>query len=301
VNRKQIFGFSLGGLGLGLGMGLLISWLLVPVQFIDTTPASLRVDFKDEYRFMIASAYASNFDLLRAQARLDTLADPDSLSALGEQAQRMMAGNSPVADIQTLAGLSTALEKAGTSGNNPTNTITPGITPTSLESATPTSGTPASPTTTATSFFNITPFATPFPTAEPSLTPEQKPISTLPPRPTQTPSPTPSQPFTLVKQVTFCESDQPGQLQINLTDSAGKPAAGIELVVAWVSGEDHFFTGLKPELGYGYADFTMTENIEYALSLPAGGTRVTGLSTSQCTDSQGNEFPGGIHLEFKQP
>ena len=69
----------------------------------------------------------------------------------------------------------------------------------------------------------------------------------------------------------------------------------------WSGGEEHFFTGLKPELGHGYADYRMTAGTEYALSLSAGGTRITGLSAPPCLDASGNPYPGGLHLEFKQP
>jgi hypothetical protein len=166
-----------------------------------------------------------------------------------------------------------------------------------------------SPTSRPTIFLSPTPTATwtalPTPTftstIEPSLTPEQKPISTLVPRPTPTSSPTPAKAFVLSKKLTFCEPTQPGQLQVNLTNSTIKPAAGVELVITWSGGEEHFFTGLKPELGYGYTDFTMTAKIEYALSLSAGETRVTGLSAPPCVDLQGNAYPGGIRLEFSQP
>lgn len=86
-------------------------------------------------------------------------------------------------------------------------------------------------------------------------------------------------------------------MQVNLTDKTGKPIAGIELVITWVNGEDYFFTGLKPELGFGYADYTMSQGVEYALSIPDGGIRITGLSAPKCTGG----YPGGIHMEFKQP
>ena len=36
------------------------------------------------------------------------------------------------------------------------------------------------------------------------------------------------------------------------------PYPSVELVVTWDEGEDHFFTGLQPELGLGYGDFLMT-------------------------------------------
>jgi len=126
-------------------------------------------------------------------------------------------------------------------------------------------------------------------------------IFTATPHATRSPTSTPGAPFELVNQSTFCEPTQPGLLQVFLVNGAFKPAPGVELVITWFGGEEHFFTGLKPEMGYGYADYKMTENTEYALSLSAGGTRVTGLKTPACTDQSGKVYPGGIHLEFKQP
>ena len=303
MNKKQVFLISLLGLGFGLGIGLLVAWVLAPVQFIDTTPASLRVDFKDEYRFMIASAFAANSDLLRAQARLDTLSDPDPIKVFGQQAQRMLANNSPMSEIQVLTDLSTALQSQPTVVYSPvpamTDLATDTLTPTPTIQATPT--TSPSPTETITSYPSFTPTPTATQTVAATLTPQQKPISTLAPRSTQTSSPKPSTPFKLVKQSTICDPAQPGLLQVNLSNSDGKPAAGVELVITWLGGEEHFFTGLKPELGYGYADYSMTGNIEYALSLSDGGTRLTGLSTPKCTTTQGNTYPGGLDLEFKRP
>jgi hypothetical protein len=126
-------------------------------------------------------------------------------------------------------------------------------------------------------------------------------IFTATPHPTRSPTPTLGAPFALVNQSTFCEPTQPGLLQVFLVDGAFKPVAGVELVITWFGGEDHFFTGLKPDIGNGYADYQMAENTEYALSLSAGGARVTGLKAPACTDQNGKAYPGGIHLEFKQP
>jgi hypothetical protein len=297
VNEKHGFWYLLSGLVIGLGIGILVAWVIAPVQYVDTTPASLRVDYKDEYRFMIASAYAANNDLLRAQARLGTLEDPDALKALGEQAQRMLASSSPMNEVQILADLSTALRTQPTTVSNPTveTTSTVSVPPTSLASAVPLTETPSDLAQTTASEIS------PTPTTEITFTPQPKPISTIAPRPTQAFSPTPSALFELTKRSTFCDPTQPGLLQVNLTNQAGQPAAGIELVITWANGEEHFFTGLKPELGYGYADYTMTEKTEYVLSLSGGATQITGLSTSGCTNSQGGSYPGGIHLEFKQP
>jgi hypothetical protein len=297
LNEKHGFWYLLSGLIIGLGIGILVAWVIAPVQYIDTTPASLRVDYKDEYRFMIASAYAANNDLLRARARLGTLEDIDALKALGEQAQRMLASSSPMNEVQELADLSTALQTQPTTVSNPTFEIIPtaSMLPTSMASAIPPTGTIADLAQTTAPDVSATP------ATEITSTPQPKPISTIAPRPTQAFSPTPSALFELTKRSTFCDPTQPGLLQVNLTDQAGRPAAGIELIITWSNGEEHFFTGLKPELGYGYADFTMADSTEYVLSLSGGATQISGLSSSNCTNSSGAAYPGGLHLEFKQP
>ena len=67
--------YLLTGLIIGVVFGVLYAWLVSPVEYVDTPPASLRADFKDQYRVMIAAAYMANGDLLRARARLDLLQD----------------------------------------------------------------------------------------------------------------------------------------------------------------------------------------------------------------------------------
>lgn len=54
------------GLLLGLGVGLLLAWVILPVPYVASTPVSLRSDFKDEYRYLIASAYTATGNLERA-------------------------------------------------------------------------------------------------------------------------------------------------------------------------------------------------------------------------------------------
>ncbi len=71
-----------------------------------------------------------------------------------------------------------------------------------------------------------------------------------------------------------CNTNQPEPLiQVELMDAAGQPVPSVELVVTWEGGEDHFFTGLQPELGLGYADFTMQPEVVY--SIQSGGREVS--------------------------
>lgn len=37
----------------------------------------------------------------------------------------------------------------------------------------------------------------------------------------------------------------------------------VELIVRWDGGDDRFFTGLKPDIGAGYADFAMEKGKTY--------------------------------------
>ncbi|MCS6992785.1 MAG: hypothetical protein N2117_07700 [Anaerolineales bacterium] len=291
-NRGPWFIFT--GLLLGIALGIGIAWGVPQAQPVDTHPSSLRADFKDEYRFMIAAAYAISGDLGRARARLAVLGDPDPLVALGGQAQRMLAQNASIERVRILANLSEALQSQPLLPAGETNPAETALPPADFTAVPAT----ASATPTATEDPNL---------PRPSPTSTDTPFPTLPPlptatlRPTRTPTPTPGAPFVLVNQVTTCDPQTPGLLQVNLKNTLGQPAAGQELVITWFGGEEHFFTGFKNEISPGYADFVLTEGVEYALSLSQGRTRITGLKAPACLTSDGKAYPGSIVLEFRQP
>jgi hypothetical protein len=117
----------------------------------------------------------------------------------------------------------------------------------------------------------------------------------------------------LQDQLLICDQnlDEP-LIQVVAEDGAGEPVAGVEAVVTWESGgasesgasevgEDHFFTGLKPELGLGYADFTMTPGVVYTLKLSGGGEPVPGLAAQECESAGGSRYWGSWRLVFVQP
>ncbi|MBW8012564.1 MAG: hypothetical protein FVQ83_15220 [Chloroflexi bacterium] len=71
MSSRQIY-FILALLA-GLGVGLLYGWVVSPVEFIDTTTDTLRVDYKTDYVLMVAEAYASEADPSLAVLRLASL------------------------------------------------------------------------------------------------------------------------------------------------------------------------------------------------------------------------------------
>ena len=271
---------------LGFGMGLTYAWVISPVKYVEAAPQALRVDFKDHFRSAISAAYASTGDLERARARLDLLNDPDPAQALIAQAQRMLASGASPESVQQVALLGSALEGQVAVVNTPTPQI-----PTS------TTGEVEPPDITVTNTPEENLVAT-----EPEATNTPIPEVTATPRPTLAPTATLGAPYQLVGQDTICEPDLvEGLLQIYVSDKARKPIPGAEIIITWSNGEEHIFTGLKPEISHGYADYLMSDEISYSVRMADGGTPATDLNIPTCTDTEGEAYPGGLRLTFQQP
>jgi hypothetical protein len=279
----------------GLGMGLAYSWLISPVTYVDANPAILRADFKDQYRIVIAASYASSHDLARARARIDLLSDTDPIGELSAQAQRMLAAGESFEHVQPLAQLATDLQQGVASVQVTSTPFTAAINTPALETPFIEEG-----TSTATSEFTALTFAPTSAFEQTPLAPQS--ILTPTPRPTYTPVPAPGALFTLVGQDTVCDiSLQPGLLQFILMDARRRQVSGAEITVTWAKGEDRFFTGFKPEIGDGYADFIMEANTVYSIHVVKGGTLVPNISAPTCTDPNGVNYIGGLLLTFQQP
>ncbi len=267
---------------LGLALGLGYAWIVSPVNVVDAVPSALRADFKDQYRAVIAASYAANSDLPRAEARLALLGNSDSYQALSGQAQRALASGDALQSYQ-LAQLASALQ---------------GLTPTVI-SSTPTSSAAQVPSPAAeTSIPPILP-STSTPFDDSILFPEY----TATPRATRTPLPPPAPPFELLEQETVCdETLAEGLLQVvTITSNNRVQIPGVELILSWAGGEEHFFTGFKPELGNGYADAILSANVIYSLRVASGGTVLTGLAAPTCTRTSGETYLGSLKITFYRP
>ncbi|HMV96861.1 MAG TPA: hypothetical protein PLE39_04925 [Anaerolineales bacterium] len=294
-NRNSILYIVLALLT-GLGLGLAYSWLLSPVTYVDATPAMLRADFKDQYRIVVAASYASSHDLARARARLQLLGDVDPVGQLSALAQNMVAGNASLEQVQPIAQLATDLQQ-GFSSSPVTDTPFVVVVNTPTEMDTP------SAESLATETQIVLEEDTPIPTLEFDQTPLAPIVtSTFVPRPTFTPVPVSGDVFNLVGQDTVCDPGlQPGLLQFIIMDSRRRQVAGIEIIVSWSEKEDRFFTGFKPELGDGYADFVMQPDVIYSVHVVEGGAIVPNIAAPTCTDPNGISYFGGLLLTFQQP
>ncbi len=296
----------------GLGLGLAYSWILSPVTYVDASPDILRADFKDQYRSVIAASYASTHDLGRTRARLELLGDADPAGELSAQAQRMVAAGESAEALQPIAQLAQDLQQ-GFASVPATSTPTPVI-PTSSKTTSPgtitatlfvPTKTPlASATSTTLGATALSVTETPQPTStnsfvQTAFAPAAS--STFVPRPTFTPIPPPGKPFDLVNQETVCDPEaQPGLMQFILTDRRRKQVPGIKIIVTWDQGQDRFFTGFKPELGNGYADFVMQADTIYSVRVVEGGASIPSISAPICKDPGGSDYIGGWLLTFQQ-
>ena len=267
--------YLLTGLIIGIILGIVYTRYLQPVEYIDTSPALLRRDFKDQYRLLIAAAYTANGDLVRAKARLELLKDPDIFRALSEQAQRTLAENGSSLEARSLGLLAIAL---GHSPPGPALVVTQAAqTPTSASSPpTPVDLNAPSPAASDNSALKTT-----------------VPIEN---------SPSPEGPFTLLNLEKKCDQNLPAPLiQVQVTDRSDQPVSGVLVIVNWTGGEERFYTGLKPEQSLGYADYILDPALVYSLRVGASGEPVSDLTAAECESSGGDRFWGAWLLTFVQP
>lgn len=94
----------------GLVLGLVYGWVVNPVQYVDTTPDTLRVDYRSDYALMVAEVYHAERDLAAAARRLALLGDTPP-AEIARQAM-IFGSQAPYgeADMQLLARLTSDLQ-----------------------------------------------------------------------------------------------------------------------------------------------------------------------------------------------
>jgi hypothetical protein len=235
-------GGFLAGFAIGLALGLLYTWVINPPPLTDTTPAVLNPHDKEIYTVLIAAAYVADEDLDRAHRRLAELEYADTEGIIVALAERYINEGRDARDIRALARLADAL--GGTSA-----AMRPFIatqTPTSTMTPTPT---PKPPTPTPTQVMRATATPTVTPTLDGASTAEAVDV------------------FGVVQSTALCDPSTDGLLRVYVRDGTGNGVPGVQILVNWPGGEDRFFTGFKPEVDPGYADFEMKPDETYQVEL----------------------------------
>jgi hypothetical protein len=73
------------GVVAGIGLGLLVGWVLAPVEWIDGTPEQMRADLRVDYLRMAIDSYSINRDVDQLVQRYNELGEygPEALEAIG--------------------------------------------------------------------------------------------------------------------------------------------------------------------------------------------------------------------------
>ena len=276
--------YLLTGLLLGVLVGVLISRYILPVQYTDTGPATLRTDQREAYRSLVARAYLAEADVNRARSRLALLQDPTLVEPLIAQAQVALGMTDQQTEAHALALLAAALTKTSLS-----ITPLPGVvTPVAVLETTPVSSS------------TVTPAASQAIATATQAAASSTPAETPSPLVSATPLPTQGLPYQLASKSEVCSPGASPVMQITVQDAQSQPVAGVKIEITLVnSAPAYFYTGLYPEINPGYADYLMTRDMVYSLRVGEGGQVVTGLQAPICS-SGGSSFTGGLVLVFKQ-
>lgn len=266
------------GLIIGFVIALYFAWVVEPVNYVAAGPYRLSDEYKTEYLLLISQSYAADNNWDRALIRLEGLKDPDIADTVSLQLEQQLREGKPA---QVLNNLAIVAEKLGSRSqavalfvplDDDSAAPTPAqaqIPPSSTLLPTPTRTTPAT--------FAATPSATP----------------------TDEPTPTPASVFKLLKQERICRRNRPIPLiEVVVYDAFLDPIQGVEVLVHWDAGSDHFFTGYHPDLGAGYGDFAMEPETTYSVEVAIGSTLADGLQIENCGDELGG-FAGGWRLTYQ--
>lgn len=278
------------GLVTGLTLGLAYTWVVNPVELVNTYPALLRTDYRWDWVRLAALSYAADGNLERARARLDGLKHEDIAGAMQALIEEYAAAGRPASTLRRLTTLADALDvytpamlvylqTPGPSPPAPVRTPTPKPTRTPTPLATPSLVTPNP---------EPTPTFTPTPHTDSSPpTPTSELTATLP---TATPTPSLLARLHLAQQEQVCEPGQTPHIEIVVRDEGGDGVAGVEVWLMWSDGADRAVTGLKPQNGAGYADFNAQPGVTYTLGTSElGMPLVTGLRIEPCPTEGGEE------------
>jgi len=267
--------YLLTGLILGLLMGIVYSWVISPVSQVDTHPSLLRTDYKDIYRLLISRAYQANNNLPRAEARLNLIGDDEPALALAAQAQRFLAEGGDHEMAVILANLSAALQSREAAENPP-------VQPTGTAAATD------SPKNTEENGEN---------------NPDNPATSTQELVSSQTPPPTESPPFILQDSSPICDPTLGESLiQIVATNSSGDGIPGVAIQISLgTDPKDIFYTGLKPELGLGYADFSAEPGLTYQVDILDSGLIISDIEVPTCQNESDESYWGSWEIYITHP
>jgi hypothetical protein len=97
-------------LAIGVALGLIYGWVIAPVQFIDTTPDTLRADYRADYVLMVAEAYHADKGVGLAARRLGIIGSQTPADIVEQALQTGRGAGYASNDLSLLEELLTAMQ-----------------------------------------------------------------------------------------------------------------------------------------------------------------------------------------------
>lgn len=98
-------GLLLAAAAAGLVLGLIYGWGIRPVEYYDTSPDSLRADYRTDYVLMVAEAYDGEGNIDRAIQRLAALGPQPPFETASQALAYAREHDFAAADLERLAAL----------------------------------------------------------------------------------------------------------------------------------------------------------------------------------------------------
>jgi alpha-D-ribose 1-methylphosphonate 5-triphosphate synthase subunit PhnI len=103
---------------IGIAAGLVYGWVLSPIEYVDTTPETLRPDYRADYVLTVAEAYQSDQDAELAVRRLAILGSQSPGELAGEALQQARSYGFAESDILLLQKFTTSMQAWQPSAGN---------------------------------------------------------------------------------------------------------------------------------------------------------------------------------------
>ncbi len=263
--------FLLASTLVGLCLGLILSWSALPA--ISPGAAGVLQGMPpEEYAALVAQAWSAEGDRARALERLRAAIPHGSDPArhMADMACRLASTEfaDSSAGLRTLRKMQNFYQMEGQ--RSCADTLLPALDGAAVLML------DSSPTPRSSATLPPPPSKTPMPT----LTPEVRSTATAAPTATSTNV----RGFLLAGLGAHCDATQPATLAVYVQERDGRGIAGMALRVRWRGGEDRFHSGLKPERGAGYADFTMEQGRRYVIDMPGLSDVSPEFETGSCVD-----------------
>jgi len=97
-------------IALGLSAGLIYGWVISPVEYTNTTPDTLRADYRSDYVLMVAEVFHADQNVEQAARRLGMLGSEPPARIASQALDYARQANFPASDLALLQSLTAALQ-----------------------------------------------------------------------------------------------------------------------------------------------------------------------------------------------